>query len=169
MTSAASRPTSKADHAAPHGNPKGCIFGFILSIMLTLLAFGTVMSGRVSGRLGLTIIVALCVAQLLAQLVFFLHIGSSPDQRVNTAIFICTAALIAIVVAGSLWVMHNANLNMMPMPTSAAQPAERDHSMQIVRRVAAAGVARNVNAQKASASRLMLAPDRHTPCQPARA
>jgi cytochrome o ubiquinol oxidase operon protein cyoD len=60
------------------------------------------------------LLVLLCVAQLLAQLVFFLHLGSAPDQRANTGIFVCTALLIAIIVAGSLWVTHNANANMMP-------------------------------------------------------
>jgi len=63
--------------------------------------------------------VGLCVVQLVAQLVLFLHIGAGRSQRENTGIFLCTAFLIAIVVAGSLWVMHNANLNMMPMQMSA--------------------------------------------------
>jgi hypothetical protein len=36
-------------------------------------------------------------------------------------VFIRTACLIVIVVAGSLWVMHNANVNMMPAGMSAEQ------------------------------------------------
>jgi cytochrome o ubiquinol oxidase operon protein cyoD len=36
-------------------------------------------------------------------------------------IFGCTAFLIAIIVAGSLWVMHNANVNMMPTHMSVEQ------------------------------------------------
>ena len=60
----------------------------------------------------------LCVAQLLVQLLRFLHLGSARDQLVNAAIFICTTLLIGIVVAGSLWVMHNANVNMMPIQMS---------------------------------------------------
>jgi cytochrome o ubiquinol oxidase operon protein cyoD len=43
------------------------------------------------------------------------------DQRENTAVCGVTAVLIAIVVAGSLWVMHNANENMMPMQMSPEQ------------------------------------------------
>ena len=76
------------------------------------------MSGVVPRDMRLAFIVVLAVVQLLVQLVYFLHMGSSPDQRENTAIFICTGLLIAILVAGSLWVMHNANVNMMPMPMS---------------------------------------------------
>jgi cytochrome o ubiquinol oxidase operon protein cyoD len=62
----------------------------------------------------LALLVALCVTQLLVQLVYFLHLGTAKSSRANTAIFLCTGLLIAIVVAGSLWVMHNANVNMMP-------------------------------------------------------
>ncbi len=63
-------------------------------------------------------ITALALVQLLVQLVFFLHLGTAPDQRSNTMIFLLTVLLIATVVAGSLWVIHNANLNMMPTQMS---------------------------------------------------
>ena len=66
------------------------------------------------------------VAQLLVQLVFFLHMGTSPDQRSNLAIFLFTGLVIAIVVCGSLWVMHNANVNMMPTHMSANRAMSAD-------------------------------------------
>jgi len=97
-----------------HGNLTGYVIGLGVSLVLTLASFGTVMSGRVPHGAAMVLLVLLCVAQLLAQLVFFLHLGSAPDQRANTGIFACTALLIAIIVAGSLWVTHNANANMMP-------------------------------------------------------
>jgi cytochrome o ubiquinol oxidase operon protein cyoD len=109
---------SHAIEAASHGNIKEYTIGFLLSIILTLASFGVVMTGVVPHSMRLTFIVALAVVQLLVQLVYFLHMGSGPDQRSNTAIFACTALLIVIVVAGSLWVMHNANVNMMPMQMS---------------------------------------------------
>jgi cytochrome o ubiquinol oxidase operon protein cyoD len=52
----------------------------------------------------------------------FLQLGAAPDQRSNTGIVVCTAGLIAIIVAGSLRVTHNANANMMPTHMSV-QPA----------------------------------------------
>jgi cytochrome o ubiquinol oxidase operon protein cyoD len=58
--------------------------------------------------------------------VYFLHLGSSKDQRENTIVFICTVLIIAIVVAGSLWVMHNANTNMMPTGMSVEQARSHD-------------------------------------------
>lgn len=36
------------------------------------------------------------------------------ELRAHTGIFVCTAPLVAIIVAGSLWVTHKANANMMP-------------------------------------------------------
>jgi cytochrome o ubiquinol oxidase operon protein cyoD len=101
-----------------HGNLTGYAIGFVLCIALTLASFGAVMTGLVPHGSVMAVLVLLCVVQLLVQLVFFLHLGSAPDQRSNTGIFICTALLIAIIVAGSLWVTHNANANMMPTDMS---------------------------------------------------
>jgi cytochrome o ubiquinol oxidase operon protein cyoD len=112
-----SLPTESA-HAASHGSMKSYTVGFILSMLLTLASFGIVMTGLVPHSMRLTFIVVLAVVQLLVQLVYFLHMGSAPDQRHNVAIFICTVLLIVIVVAGSLWVMHNANVNMMQQSMS---------------------------------------------------
>jgi cytochrome o ubiquinol oxidase operon protein cyoD len=109
------------DHASSHGSRKSYFVGFVLSVALTFASFGAVMQGLVPHSMMLTAIVVLCVVQLVVQLVYFLHIGTSKDQRSNTVIFGCTAFLIAIIVAGSLWVMHNANVNMMPTHMSVEQ------------------------------------------------
>jgi cytochrome o ubiquinol oxidase operon protein cyoD len=97
---------------------KSCTVGLGLSVFLTLASFGAVMTGVIPHPWRLTAIVALCVIQLVVQLVYFLHLGTAKDQRENTVVFICTGLIIVIVVAGSLWVMHNANVNMMPMTMS---------------------------------------------------
>jgi cytochrome o ubiquinol oxidase operon protein cyoD len=62
----------------------------------------------------------------LVQLVYFLHLGTAKDQRENTVVFICTGLIIAIVVGGSLWVMHNANVNMMPTDMSVERAMSHD-------------------------------------------
>jgi cytochrome o ubiquinol oxidase operon protein cyoD len=111
---------------ASHGSQKSYTIGFVLSLVLTVLSFGTVMSGFVPQSAMLTGIVVFAVAQLLVQLVFFLHMGTSPDQRNNLAIFLFTGLIIAIVVSGSLWVMHNADVNMMPTSMSADRAMSRD-------------------------------------------
>jgi cytochrome o ubiquinol oxidase operon protein cyoD len=47
-------------------------------------------------------------------LVFFLHVGSGPDDT-NTVLALAFGILIVtLVVSGSLWIMTNLNGNMMP-------------------------------------------------------
>jgi cytochrome o ubiquinol oxidase operon protein cyoD len=116
-------------HAAgdtAHGNLKSYTTGFALSLGLTVLSFGAVMVGVLPQSLALTMIVLLAVAQLLVQLIYFLHLGTSPDQRANSAIFAVTGFLIVIIVGLSLWVMHNANVNMMPTTMSVDRAMSKD-------------------------------------------
>jgi cytochrome o ubiquinol oxidase operon protein cyoD len=112
--------------AADHGSMQSYTVGFALSLGLTLASFGAVMSGAIPPQLRLAAIVLLAVAQLLVQLVWFLHLGPRPGQRSSSAIFLCTVGVIAIVVAGSLWVMHNANINMMPTGMSVEHAKSRE-------------------------------------------
>lgn len=113
-------------HDDSHGSLKSYMIGTILSLVLTLASFGVVMYRLVPPAAGLAAIVVLCVAQLVVQLVYFLHIGASRSQRANTGIFVCTAFLIAVIVGLSLWVMHNANVNMMPTQMSIERAMTRD-------------------------------------------
>ncbi|MDX3905530.1 MAG: cytochrome o ubiquinol oxidase subunit IV [Pigmentiphaga sp.] len=109
--------TAAGDHGAhaSHGSVKSYLIGFVLCIVLTALSFGVVMTGALTGFAAIAAIVVLCVLQLLVQLVFFLHMGTSPEQRENLSSFIFTVLIIAIIVGGSAWVLHNMNANMMPM------------------------------------------------------
>jgi cytochrome o ubiquinol oxidase operon protein cyoD len=97
-----------------HGSLRSYQVGFLLSILLTLASFGVAMSGAVPTQWALGGVIALCVVQLLVQLVFFLHLGTSPGQRENLSAILFTGLIIAIIVGGSAWVLHNMNENMMP-------------------------------------------------------
>ena len=108
---------------ADHGSTKSYLTGFILSVVLTLASFGVVMSGKVPHDLMMPGIVVFGVAQLVVQLVYFLHMSTSPSQRGNLSIMLFTLLILAIVVVGSLWVLHNMNVNMMH-PTSQMVPVE---------------------------------------------
>lgn len=119
-------PTRTPHRQASHGTFASYTIGFIVCLVLTGLSFGAVMSGLVPHDRVLPTIVVLAVVQLIVQLVLFLHLGSAPDQRNNTVIFVLTGMLIAIIVAGSLWVMHNANTNMMPMQMSVERARTKD-------------------------------------------
>ena len=111
---------------ASHGSLKSYIAGFILSLALTALSFGAVMAGGFPRDMILPAITLLAVVQLLVQLVFFLHLGTAPEQRNNTVILVLTVLLLATMVAGSLWVMHNANVNMMPTEMSIDRARAKD-------------------------------------------
>jgi cytochrome o ubiquinol oxidase operon protein cyoD len=113
-------------HVSSHGSLRSYVIGIVLSLVLTLASFGAVMTHVVPRGFGLATIVVLCVAQLVVQLVYFLHIGTSRDQRTNVGIFGCTVFLIAIIVGLSLWVMHNANENMMPTHVSVERAMSHD-------------------------------------------
>ena len=118
--------SSHAAHGASHGTLKSYVVGFILSLGLTVLSFGAVMTGVLPRDMILPAITLLAVVQVLVQLLFFLHLGTAPEQRNNTVIFLLTALLIVIVVALSLWVMHNANVNMMPTQMSIERARAKD-------------------------------------------
>ncbi|GLQ51395.1 cytochrome o ubiquinol oxidase subunit IV [Dyella flava] len=104
---------SNAHQHNAHGTLKSYTVGFVLSLVLTVLSFGCVMSGAVPQHLVVPGIVVFCVVQLLVQLVFFLHMGTAPEQRSNLSIGVFSLLIIAIVVVGSVWVMHNMNAHMM--------------------------------------------------------
>jgi cytochrome o ubiquinol oxidase operon protein cyoD len=113
-------------HGAAHGSMTTYVVGFILSLVLTALSFGAVMAGVLPRDMMMPAITVLAVIQLVVQLVFFLHLGAAPEQRNNTVVFILTTLLIAAVVGLSLWVMHNANVNMMPTQMSPAAAQTKD-------------------------------------------
>lgn len=104
-------------HRGAHGSLKSYMVGFALSLLLTLLSFGCVMSKAVPQHLVVPGIVAFCIMQLLVQLAFFLHMSLAPGQRDHLLIGFFALLIIAILVTGSLWVMHNMNQYMMPPMT----------------------------------------------------
>jgi len=48
-------------------------------------------------------------------MVFFLHLDAKSQGGWNMLALIFTLVLVVIMLAGSLWVMHHLNTNMMPM------------------------------------------------------
>jgi cytochrome o ubiquinol oxidase operon protein cyoD len=105
-------------HANPagesHGSQAAYLRGFILSVILTAAAFAFALSGTLSTTGAMLMIAALAVVQILVHLYYFLHMNASSEQRWNVMAFAFTVVIVAIVVGGTLWVMYNANMNMMP-------------------------------------------------------
>ncbi len=106
------------DHTAnghAHVTSSSNTTGFIISLLLTLVSFGMVASGNFSTSLTLSVIVTLAVLQIIAQMHFFLHLDTSTEQRWNVMSFIYTMVIIVFLVVGTLWIMYNTGIRMMPM------------------------------------------------------
>ena len=96
-----------------HGSVKSYLIGFVLAAVLTIIPFWVVMSGGMSTFATGAVVVVAGILQLLVHLVFFLHLNRSSEQRWNVSAAAFTVVVIGIIVAGSLWVMHNMNVHMM--------------------------------------------------------
>ncbi len=91
------------------------VIGLALAAGLTAAAFGAIHAKAIWGP-GIPLAIAvLAVAQMGVHLVFFLHVTTAPDNT-NTVLALAFGVLIvALVVAGSLWIMAHLDQNMMPM------------------------------------------------------
>ena len=105
----------RSDDHAPHGSLRGYVTGFLLSVVLTAIPFWLVMND-VLGNATLTAIVIMVFAsvQIVVHMVYFLHMNGHSEGGWNMMGLIFTIVIVAIVLAGSLWVMFHLNTNMMP-------------------------------------------------------
>jgi cytochrome o ubiquinol oxidase subunit IV len=62
-------------------------------------------------------LIVLALAQIGVHLVFFLHLGSGPDQTNNILALAFGVLIVFLTIAGSWWIIThlNANMTMMPM------------------------------------------------------
>jgi cytochrome o ubiquinol oxidase subunit IV len=106
-----------------HGTYRSYAIGFILSVILTAIPFGLVMMGGLESRL-LTagIVIGSAAIQVLVHMVYFLHMNGRSDEGWTMMALIFTVVVVVIILAGSLWVMHNMNANMMPQMNHDGMP-----------------------------------------------
>lgn len=100
-----------------HATIGGYVIGFLLSVVLTAIPFWLVM-GKVITSPAVTafVILGFAAVQIVVHLVYFLHLNAKSEHGWNFLAFIFTFVLLVILLAGSMWVMHHMNANMMPMP-----------------------------------------------------
>lgn len=101
------------NNSSHQGNLKIYIIGFILSIILTIIPYELVVNHVLAAEATFILISVFAVLQLLVQLIFFLHINLSPEGRSTLLSFVFTVVVLFILVAGTLWIMYNMNVNMM--------------------------------------------------------
>jgi len=103
-------------HEAGHGSFKGYMTGFILSVILTAIPFWLIMAGVLESRLLTAVLVmGIGVVQILVHMIYFLHMNPRSEGGWTLMALIFTLIIVGIALAGSLWVMHHLNTNMMPM------------------------------------------------------
>lgn len=90
------------------------LVGFLLSILLTLAAYFLVLEKIFEPRVLVFVIIGFGIVQMFIQLLFFLHLGQESKPYWNSQLFLFMLAILAIVVIGSLWIMHHLSYNVMP-------------------------------------------------------
>ena len=110
--------------AEAHGSLKGYVTGFVLAVILTAIPFWLVM-GKVFDRPGATVamLLGLAAVQIVVHMVYFLHMNTKSEGGWTMMALIFTIVIVAIALAGSLWVMYHLNTNMMPMSAHDARHA----------------------------------------------
>ncbi|WP_355660676.1 cytochrome o ubiquinol oxidase subunit IV [Halomonas salifodinae] len=99
---------------ASHGSVRSYTWGLLLSLVLTLIPFGLVMTGALAGPATVVVIAATAGLQILVQLVCFMHLDRDSEGGWTLLSLAFTVLILAIVVVGSLWIMHHLHHNVMP-------------------------------------------------------
>jgi cytochrome o ubiquinol oxidase operon protein cyoD len=100
---------------AGHFTLRGYLIGFVVAALLTAAAFWIVMTGTIaSAAVAGAVVVMLAVVQIIVQTAAFLHVNARVQGGWTLLAYVFTAVLLLIMVAGSLWIMHHLNTNMMP-------------------------------------------------------
>jgi cytochrome o ubiquinol oxidase operon protein cyoD len=90
--------------------------GLGLAIALTIASF-VVSQTNLLWPPGIPVgLIVLAFAQIGVHLVFFLHMGSGPDNTNNILALAFGLLIVFLVITGSCWIIANLSANMMPMP-----------------------------------------------------
>jgi len=98
----------------PHATMRDYVIGFVLSVILTAIPFWLVMTMPLSAGVTGAIIMGFAVVQIVVHMIFFLHMTPKAEGGWSLTSLVFTIIVIVIMLAGSLWVMHHLNTNMMP-------------------------------------------------------
>ena len=92
-------------------------------MILTAIPFWLVMSNALGNpRLTGFIIMAFAAVQVVVHMVYFLHMNARVEQGWSLLALVFTGVLVIIMLAGSIWVMHHLNTNMMPVHDMRTRP-----------------------------------------------
>jgi cytochrome o ubiquinol oxidase operon protein cyoD len=120
---AASAEHAPGDEAAPLGSIATYTAGLAFALLLTGASFIVSQTDLLWAPGVPTGLAVLAIAQMGVHLVFFLHISTGPDNTNNVLALAFGVLIVTLVVSGSLWIM--ANLNVDVMPASAIMEMQR--------------------------------------------
>ncbi len=107
--------STPAEGHIPHGDYRSYMTGFVLSVILTAIPFILVMSGGLESRALTALIVLLfAVVQIIVHMIYFLHMDPRAEGGWTVTALVFTMIVLVICVAGTVWVMHHMDSNMMP-------------------------------------------------------
>lgn len=105
----------------PHASMRDYVIGFVLSVILTAIPFWLVMERPFSAGATAAIIMVFAAVQIVVHMVFFLHMSPKAEGGWSITSLAFTVIVVVIMLAGSLWVMHHLNTNMMPSVHDTSQ------------------------------------------------
>jgi cytochrome o ubiquinol oxidase operon protein cyoD len=91
------------------------VIGLALASLLTVISFSLPATHLVWAPGVPVALIVFAIAQMGVHLVFFLHITTAPDNTNNVLALAFGVLIVALIIAGSLWIMANLNHNMAPM------------------------------------------------------
>jgi cytochrome o ubiquinol oxidase operon protein cyoD len=109
------RPPGVEEHESM-ANVLSYTVGLGLAIVATIASF-VVAQTSLLWPPGISVgLIVLALAQIGVHLVFFLHLGSGPDDTNNILALAFGILIVFLVIAGSIWIIANLDANMTPMP-----------------------------------------------------
>ena len=103
------------DDVGYHATVKGYVVGFLLSVVLTAIPFWLVMAKVLPPGITGAVVLVFAAVQMVVHMVYFLHLNAKVEGGWSLLALAFTGVLVAIVLAGSIWVMYHLNTNMMPV------------------------------------------------------
>jgi len=108
--------TPGVEEYEPTANYLSYTAGLALAIVATIGSF-VVSQTHLLWPPGIPVgLVVLAFAQIGVHLVFFLHLGSGPDNTNNILALAFGVLIVFLVITGSIWIIANLSWNMMDMP-----------------------------------------------------
>lgn len=102
------------EHGRGKAAIKSYVAGLILALLLTMASFWAAQTDLVYAPAVPVLLAALAIGQMGVHLVFFLHISSGPEDTNNVLALAFGVFVVGLVVLGSMMIIHNLNVNMMP-------------------------------------------------------